>query len=128
VFDIASFRAAFPEFNDVGMYPDAMITFWAALATAMIRPCVWKTLTNTGIQLYVAHEITLAAQNNNIAGNGGVPGGTSGPISSKAIGGASVSYDTQQTAEAGAGYWNLSTYGKQLYDFMQIFGAGAIQL
>ena len=126
--DNTQFRAAFPEFTDTVMYPDAMLDFWATLATAQVRECRWKTATNTGIQLYVAHEITLAAQNAKTAGFGGAPGTMGGVPNQKTVGAASVGYDSQVTSEKDAGYWNLTNYGKQFIRLARIFGAGPVQL
>lgn len=128
MFDIASFRAAFPEFADTARYPDAMITFWAGLATAQVNVNRWGLQVPAGIQLYVAHEITLAAQNQKSGIIGGVPGGASGPANSKTVGNVTVSYDTQQTAERDAGWWNLTIYGKQFIRLARIYGAGVVQL
>ena len=61
--DIPKFRTEFPEFSDTTVYPNPMIEFWAALAEAQVLACVWNTMRDTGVKLYVAHEITLAAQN-----------------------------------------------------------------
>lgn len=126
--DIAQFRLDFPEFNSLTRYPSSQIQFWATLAEAQVRECVWKEMKPYGVMLYVAHEITLAGQNQAVAKNGGVPGGSSGPVNSKTVGNASISYDTQQAAEKDAGWWNLTSYGKQFIRLARIFGAGAIQL
>lgn len=126
--DIAQFRLDFPEFADTTRYPSTQITFWATVAEAQVREAVWTDMKPFGVKLYVAHEITLAAQNKAVATNGGAPGGTSGPVTSKAVGGVNVSYDANQTAEKDAGWWNLTTYGKQFIRLARMFGAGGIQL
>ena len=126
--DIGAFRAAFPEFTDKTVYPDTQIMFWAGLAEQLVLPCVWGTCYMQGVQLYVAHEITLAAQNAKTAGNGGMPG-TSGCIANtKTVGSVTVGYDSVVTSEKNAGWWNLTNYGKQFFRLVQIFGAGAYQL
>lgn len=81
-----------------------------------------------GVKLYVAHEITLAAQNQKAAATGGSPGQSGGIANSKTVGSVSVGYDTTSTAEKDAGWWNLTNYGKQFIRLARIFGAGAIQL
>jgi hypothetical protein len=126
--DIAQFRANFPEFTDIARYPDGLLTFWAGIAEQQVNCNRWKLMTANGVMLYVAHEITLAAQNQKAAGIGGVPGGTSGPANSKTVGSVTVAYDTQQTAEKDAGWWNLTTYGKQFIRLARMFGAGAVQI
>lgn len=126
--DIVLFRKSFPEFADLDRYPDDMVTFWSTLATAQVNSCRWGAMTLNGIYLYTAHEITLAAQNQKAAVIGGVPGSTSGPVNSKTVGSVTASYDTAQAAEKDAGYWNLTTYGKQFIRLARIFGAGPVQL
>lgn len=128
MFDLANFRTNFPEFASTTVYPDAQITFWATIAQKMVNECVWCDMYDFGVQLYVAHEITLAAMNAKAVTVGGNPGGFSGAAQSKAVGAVNVSYDTTTTSEKDAGWWNLTTYGKQFYRLVQIFGAGCIQL
>jgi len=126
--DIPKFRTEFPEFVDTTVYPTPMIAFWAALAEKQVLECVWGDVQSTGVKLYVAHEITLAAQNAKIAGNGGMPGTSGGIANTKTVGSVTVGYDSTVTSEKDAGYWNLTNYGKQFIRLVRIFGAGAIQL
>lgn len=127
-FDIPAFRTNFPEFSNTEKYPTAQITFWANFAAAMVRECVWKTQWSVGVSLYVAHEITLAALNDQIASNGGQPGSGGGIANSKTVGNASIGYDTAGVVEKDAGYFNTTLYGRQFYRLSQLFGMGAIQL
>jgi len=126
--DIAVFRENFPEFASTSSYPNAQITFWAGLAEQMLPADIWGDTLDYAVQLYVAHEITLARQNAQAASTGGSPGGSGGPAQSKTVGQVSVTYDSEVTSEKDAGWWNLTTYGKQLYRLIQMFGAGCIQL
>lgn len=126
--DNAQFRKNFPEFSDIARYPDSQLTFWSEVAELMVRERRWKTMYEKGVQLYVAHEVTLAAQNAKAADNGGVPGQVSGPANSKTVGSVTIAYDTAQAAEKDAGWWNLTVYGKQFYRLAQMFGSGAVQL
>jgi hypothetical protein len=125
---IADFRTQFPEFSDVAVYPDALINAWAAVAERMVVLNVWTTSWTFGCQLYVAHEITLAAQNQKAASVGGTPGVSGGIASSKTVGSVSVTYDASSTTEKDGGWWNLTNYGKQYLRLARIFGAGVIQL
>lgn len=127
-FVVSTFRETFPEFSDTGRYPDTMINYWSVIATAQVNCNRWKDQTDLGINLYVAHEITLEAQSLASANVGGVPGNQSGPTAQKAVGSTSVQYDTQQAAEKGAGWWNLTVYGKQFFRLSRTFGAGVVQL
>lgn len=127
-FDIPEFRTSFPEFADPVIYPTRQIEFWAGLATKLVLPCVWKSCWNEGVSLYVAHEITLAAQNAKAAKFGSAPGTFGGVANNKTVGGATIGYDSTSTSETGAGYLNLTNYGKQFYRLVKIFGARPIQL
>lgn len=122
--NIPAFRAAFPEFADTEVYPTAVVTFWATLAEAQVRARVWKSQWPVGVNLYVAHELVLAAQNQKTSQYGGAPGTFAGPANNKTVGGASVGYDSQVTSEKDAGYWNLTNYGKQFIRLARLYGAG----
>ena len=126
--DIPQFRTEFPEFSDTTLYPTTQIVFWASLAEKMVLESVWKDCWAAGVKLYVAHEITLAAQSAKAASVGGTPGSQAGIANSKTVGSVSVGYDATTTSEKDAGWWNLTTYGKQFFRLMKIFGAGCIQL
>lgn len=127
-FDIGKFRTNFPEFASLVIYPTSQIEFWAGFAAQQVRPCIWKSSWNMGVSLYVAHEITIAAQNAKAASIGGVPGVSGGVANTKTVGGVTVGYDATTTTEKDAGYWNLTLYGRQFYRLVRIFGAGVIQL
>lgn len=128
MFDKADFRAAFPEFADTARYPDAMLDFWAGIGERLFIAHRWDTVYDYGLQLFVAHNITLAAQNVSASAAGGVPGGVSGPTTSKTVGSVSVSYDAASSIEPNAGHWNLTTYGKMLIHLARMIGAGGIQV
>lgn len=126
--DIPAFRTAFPEFSNTTVYPTPQITFWATVAEKMVLQSIWNTMWTQGVNLYVAHEMTLAAQNTKAAGVGGSPGQQGGIANTKTVGTVTVGFDSATTTEKDAGYWNLTTYGKQFIRLARIFGAGAIQL
>lgn len=127
-FDVSAFRTNFPEFADTTVYTSTMINFWAGLAEKLVRPCVWKDCVVEGQSLYVAHQITIEAQDKKSASAGGAPGTFGGVANNKTVGSATVGYDSQSTSEKDAGFWNLTTYGKQFIRLARIFGAGVIQL
>lgn len=126
--DIPAFRSAFPEFADTVAYPTETINFWVTVAENQVRRQRWGRLWTQGVNLYVAHEIVLARQNVKAAQVGGSPGQQGGIATSKTVGSMSVQYDAQSTTEKDAGYWNLTTYGKQFFHLAQMAGAGPIQL
>lgn len=128
VFDVPQFRKNFPEFSDSEKYPTSQINFWLGLAEQLVIPSVWCNSWSAGVSLYVAHEITLATQNNKTSKFGGTPGTFGGVANNKTVGGATIGYDSNTTSEKDAGYWNLTNYGKQFIRLARIFGAGAIQL
>lgn len=127
--DLDSFRTNFPEFADQSRYTSGQLTFWSGIAALNVNPRAWGAdMYPFAVQLYVAHEMTLAAQNSASGAYGGAPSTASGPVSSKSVGGASISYDTAQAGEKDAGWWNLTSYGKQYIRLARMYGAGAIQL
>lgn len=126
--DIAQFRLDFPEFADTTAYPNSQIQFWATVAEKQVVQCVWDNMYETGVKLYVAHELVIARQNALTAANGGVPGQSGGIANSKTVGSVSVAYDANTQTEKDAGWWNRSTYGQQFIRLARLFGAGCVQL
>lgn len=127
-FDVGAFRTDFPEFADTVKYPSQTIQVWAALAMVQLNQQLFGTQWVLMTQLFVAHELVMAAANEKTAEAGGSPGTFGGVANSKTVGSASVAYDSNATSEDKAGWWNLTNYGKQLYRFIRIYGAGCIQL
>jgi hypothetical protein len=127
-FTVMGFRTAFPEFMNTETYPDALILGWSTVAIALVNCRLWRSQTTLGINLYIAHEITLEAQSIAAACIGGTPGGQTGVLNTKTVGSVTAGYDTQQAAEKDSGWWNLTSYGKQFIRLARIFGAGALQL
>jgi Protein of unknown function (DUF4054) len=118
------FRAIFPEFADRNTYLSAAVQFWLTNAQAQINYDAWLNSYAEGVYLFTAHQLKVAGN----AAKKAAAGGASGPVASKTVGSVSVSYDTASTAEDGAGFWNLSNYGKRYWRLVKLFGAGAIQL
>jgi hypothetical protein len=127
-FDINMFRAQFPEFANKVLYPDTMLNTWATLASSLVSQALWKNTWQTGVSLYVAHELVMASQNVKTAAAGGATGTFGGVANNKGVGGATVGYDSQANSEKDAGYWNLTNYGKRFIRLARIFGAGCVQL
>lgn len=127
-FDVAAFREAYPEFNDTAKFPDSMISGWATVAQLQVRCRRWKSQYNLGVNLYIAHEITLESQQQAAATAGGSPAGPSGIVNSKTVGSVTVAYDTASAVEKDAGHWNLTMYGRQFIRLARMFGAGPVQL
>lgn len=126
--DIALFRAAFPEFSDEVKYPDPQLTFWSTAADALLNVERWGALLTQGRYLFVAHNIALAAVDV-IAGDAGrTPGLTAGVITNKTVGGVSISYDANSVMLEGAGNYNMTKYGREFWQLMNIVGMGGYQV
>lgn len=120
---VSTFRRDFPEFANVTTYPASMINFWASLGDTMLNTVRWGDLRTHGLELFVAHNITLQAQDIADAAAGGIPGG-GGLVASQSAGSVSVSMDTTSGAEQDGGNYNLTTYGKQFLRLSRIVGMG----
>ena len=126
--DASTLRAHFPEFANTTDYPDAQVNFWLGVADKALDVNVWGDLLDMGAELYACHNIAIATKNQRTAAAGGIPGTVTGPQSSKAVDKVSSSHDTGAVIHAGAGHWNLTTYGIQFYNLVRIVGAAGVQL
>jgi hypothetical protein len=120
---VADFRARFPAFADTAKYPDEAVQFWLDTGYQMLPPLVWGEQLDLGVQLYVAHNMTMDAR-----GAAAGIGGSGGVVSSKSVKGTSIGYDTSLGLERDAGAWAGSTYGNRFYQMMMMFGIGGVQL
>lgn len=120
----SSLRALYPEFGDASKFPDASINAWVAQAALMHDAGRWGALLDFGVTLFVCHRTALAAQRLRAASFGGVPGQSSGIVSSKSVDKVSQSFDTTSTSEEGGGHWNLTQYGQEWLRQARIVGAG----
>lgn len=126
--DLAQFRLDFPEFSDTSRFPNSSLTFWSGMGERLISADRFGDLYNQAVELFTAHNITLAAQNAAASAAGGLPGGAGGPISSKAVGSVNVSYDNASVMLPNAGHWNQTVYGRQYIQLVRLIGQGAYQL
>lgn len=126
--DIAAFRAAFLEFADTTKYPDAAINGWESVAPTYMSQDVFGDSYGWGLQLFVAHWLSVGARNVRVAAKGGIPGETRGIVSSKSLDRASEGFDTTSVTIKDAGFWNSSSYGVAWYQLVLAFGAGGLQL
>lgn len=125
--DAATFRADFPEFADLAKFPDGSVNFWLTLAGKLLRPDRWADVLDQGLELFVAHNLALAAFANP-SKVGAIGGVFSGMVSAKTVDKLSVTYDTTVGLDPKAGVWNLTTYGRLFYTLMQMAGMGGTQL
>lgn len=120
--DATKFRADFPEFADAAKYPDAAVAFWLALAGKLLNAQRWVDMLDFGTELFVAHQLTLAARNAKTAG------AVAAPVAAKSVDKVSVTYDTSAVRLENAGHWAATNYGQQFYQLMQLAGAGGVQV
>lgn len=126
--DIVKFRADFPEFADTLRFPDSTISFWSGMGEQLISTDRFGGLYVQALELFTAHNITLAAGNVAASSGGGLPGGASGAIASKTVGSVSVSYDNANAILPNAGHWNQTVYGRQYIQLARLIGTGCVQL
>ena len=125
---ISQFRADYPEFASTSVYPNSQVNYWLSMAYSMLNAGRFKSQLDMAAELFVAHNISLEARAQAEAKNGGIPGQTTGPLSSKSVDKVSVSYDTGSGIQPDAGHWNLTIYGTRLIRMMRMFGAGPLQI
>lgn len=119
-----SFVIGFPEFTDSATFPTATVNYWIAQAYSQLNSRNLGAQIDYAASLFTAHNLVLAAQSMNAAASGAPVGAASGPISGKAAGGLSVTYDTGAAAIPGAGVWNSTSYGQRLYLLMRGAASG----
>lgn len=117
-----TFKEHFPELSAA---TEEQISFWFKLAEKRFKPAVWKDLWDEGCELYVAHNLARLAVT--AESQGAYEGASIDPqgsvVASKSVEKVSISYDTSSSNIEGAGEWNSTRYGRQLYELMMIVGA-----
>lgn len=122
------FRAAFPAFADTTKYPDASIQFWLTWAPNLLNADRWGPLLDLGVQLFVAHNLSIDGPAVAAGGAAGNPGSVVGPQSEGHVDKVGYSRDASVAMLPGAGHWNLSTYGLRYKQLVALVGAGPIQV
>lgn len=123
------FRTDFPQFADETKYPTSMIQARLSLADMLMNESRFgEDIFPYVVELFVAHYMALYAADMRGAAVGAAGGANSGVASSKSVDKVSVSYDTGTTLNPDAGFWNNTRYGSEFWEYLMIFGAGAIQL
>jgi hypothetical protein len=133
--DVTTFRADFPEFSDTTKYPVSGVQYYLSLAVALFNTDRWglpapagqpNGIYEMGVELFIAHNLALERRAQNEAASGGVPGLSSGIVSSKGVGGVSISFATGLGIDPSAGQWNLTVYGQRLWNLIEMMGMGPI--
>lgn len=126
--DSQTFRTDIPAFADEAKYPDAQVNFYLGLGNKLLNETRWADLRDYGLELFVAHNLVLAAMDSESSETGDVPGTNTGAVASMAVDKVNISYDNTASLEPNAGHWNLTTYGKQFIRLARMVGAGGVQL
>ena len=119
----ASFIAAFPEFSNSTIYPQAQVDLWITQAALQINAGRFGQSADLATMLFVAHNLVLGVQAARQAVAGGGAGFSAGVVSSKSVGPVSKSYDTSVGLIEGAGLYNLTLYGQRLAQMMRAFAS-----
>ncbi|EPU0316262.1 TPA: DUF4054 domain-containing protein [Klebsiella aerogenes] len=123
------FRTDFPQFSDEDKYPTTMIQARLNLADVLMSEARFgEGIFPYVVELFVAHYMTLYAADMRSAAVGASGGANSGVQTSKSVDKVSVGYDASMTLNPDAGFWNNTRYGSEFWEYLMIFGAGAIQL
>ena len=123
------FRAAFPLYADETKYPTPMIQARLNLADALLSESRFgEEIFPYIVGLYVAHYLYLYAVDMRAVAAGALGGVNRGIQTAKSVDKVSASYDASATLDPNAGFWNNSTHGSEFWEYLMMFGAGAIQL
>jgi Protein of unknown function (DUF4054) len=126
---LAQFRETYgTAFRDRDRYPDGIVQAYLNLAAALLNACLWADQLQLGLYLFTAHNLALEDQANRQAEAGTTPGTTVGPVSSKSVGGVSVSYDVSSGIEPGDSHWGSTTYGRRFLHLCKLVGMGGLQI
>jgi Protein of unknown function (DUF4054) len=137
---ITTFRDHYPEFFDVGQYPDSLVTFYLQWGYDMLNNVPaqdpnfvgipgalrWGKMLDRYVELWCAHCITLEQQAKATADAGGVPGISTGAISGQTVGPIGVTYNASVGVEENAGWFGLTIYGNRLFAMILMAGSGGL--
>jgi len=121
------FRIDFLEFthSNPEKYTDSSIFFWYQVGEKLLSVKRWGDLRMMGLELYVAHKITLAYNLQQDALSGNRTGRGVRLTSNESVGDVSVAYDNQVGMDENAKDWNLTMYGRQFYSLVRVLGIAA---
>ncbi len=131
--EVADFRTVFPEFADAATFPDARIAFWLRASETTLPPLAWGGTWEHAVLLLAAHQLALGLRRAAVVmrvgpGAAGAGAGGFAPVSSKSVGGVSVAYDNSLGTIEGAGTYNLTPYGVEFWQLLQMLPASGMQL
>jgi hypothetical protein len=125
-FTILQFRTDFPEFASTSpeIFSDDQITFWSGIAELRLDSDRWGNLRDYGIELFTAHNLILAKNDQSAVALGNYSGQANNLKSSKSVGDVSVSLDNQSVIEEKGGDYNLTRYGRLFIRLCRQMGIG----
>ncbi len=100
--------------------------YWGAASVLATSPPT--TLADFATELFVAHQIVLEKQAIDQANSGGDPGTRIGVVTSKSVGGVSVSFDVSQIVDPKSGFWGMTMYGLRFIRLARLRGMGPVQI
>lgn len=121
-FDGAAFRLQFPQFADVTVYPDGMLSGYFTMATCYINPedssCgLSGDCLQLALNLMTAHLAAIYTDNNAGSGSAGV-------VSSATIDRVSITQQVPTTRGGWQAFLVKSPYGLQLWALLSAKAAG----
>ena len=125
-FTYQEFIAAFPEFTNQQVFPQAQVSIWTPVAYEQLNSTRFGNQLGLAAMLFVAHNLVLSARAAASVNAGQIPGEGRGVVATKTVGPVSVTYDAASITSEGAGMWNSTSYGQRLYKLMQAYGGGPL--
>ena len=129
-YTVADFRAVMPAFSDE-IISDESLQTWIELANQIVNIGRWGNLWREGMRLVIAHYATLALQQPQAGASAAEvvgAGKIQGSITSKSVGGVSISLDNSSAISDlnGWGTWKLTQYGAQFAQLAKLVGKGGM--
>lgn len=120
-----SFAEIFPEFGE-NYFPTPQVEFYIAEGYAQLSQRRLKDRLDYAVMLFAGHKLSLAKRAKELGESGGRVGDVVAPIASKSVDKVSVGFSTSETATDGAGEWNATSYGQQLWTLLRQYNAGPV--
>lgn len=124
----ASFRVAFPAFADQAKYTTPEIDFWIAFALMRHNAERWGEMLDTGVMLFIAHNLALEFNAKAAQASGQGAGAVVGALTSVTADKVSWTRDTAPATNPADGHWNLTSYGMRWKELAGMMGAGGVHL
>lgn len=117
----ADFKIRYPEFVDVD---DSRIEFFLDEAALEVSEPRWAAWFTKGVSALAAHLLKISLTINDDDGDGSID--ELAPVVSRAVGDVAITRGPYLSTNAGADYWNLTSYGREYIRLKRIVGIGAV--